>query len=90
MVQHFVSLAPAFLVAAFFLILALNWPRHRTWTRALTCGLVLLVALRYLVWRFTQTVLPMTPDDGFAYAWVWFLFVVELMAFADIASSSSP
>lgn len=83
MVQHLVALAPTLLVSAFFLIFALNWPRQRTWTRAITCGVVLAVAVRYLVWRFTATVLPY-PNDGVNFYWVWFLFAVELLAFADI------
>ncbi|PJI55018.1 hypothetical protein CTI14_08785 [Methylobacterium radiotolerans] len=56
MVQHLVSLGPTLFVAAFFFILVLNWPRDRTWTRAVTCAFVLLVAVRYLWWRFFGTV----------------------------------
>jgi cellulose synthase (UDP-forming) len=85
MVQHYLeALGPFFLVAAFFLVFALNLPRQRTWTRAITCAVVLLVALRYLLWRFTDTVLPMDPEEGFAFWWVWFLFAVEILAFSDI------
>ena len=85
MVQHYLeALGPSFLIAAYFFLFALNLPRHRTWTRAITCAVVLLVATRYLVWRFTDTVLPMQPEQGFAFAWVWFLFVIEVLAFSDI------
>jgi cellulose synthase (UDP-forming) len=85
MVQHYLeALGPFFLVAAFFLVFPLNWPRHRTWTRAITCAVVLPVALRYILWRFTDTVLPMDPEQGFAFGWVWFLFAVEVLAFSDI------
>ena len=85
LVQYHVALAPTFLVGAYFLIFALNWPRHRTWTRAITCIVVVVVAMRYLIWRFTATVQPMTVDDGFAFYWVWFLFLVEVLAFSELA-----
>lgn len=77
------ALGPGLLVSAFFLILVLNWPRQRTWTRAITCAFVLAVALRYLWWRFDKTVLPQ-PNDGFDFYWVWFLFAIEILAFSDI------
>ncbi|MFZ2156934.1 MAG: glycosyltransferase [Bradyrhizobium sp.] len=85
MVQHFLeALGPTLLVAAFFMIFVLNWPRRRTWTRTITCAFVLVVSLRYLWWRFHVTVLPY-PNDGLTFYWVWFLFIVELLAFAEIA-----
>jgi cellulose synthase (UDP-forming) len=84
MVQHYLeALGPALLIAAFFLILVLNWPRRRTWSRAITCAFVLAVSLRYLWWRFDATVLPY-PEDGLTFYWVWFLFIVELLAFTEI------
>jgi cellulose synthase (UDP-forming) len=83
MVQYLVALAPTLLVIAFFLFFPFNWPRKRTWTRAVTCAVVFAIALRYLYWRFTESVLPY-PNDGVNFYWVWFLFAVELLAFADI------
>jgi cellulose synthase (UDP-forming) len=85
MVQHYLeALGPSLLIAAMFYLFVLNWPRHKTWTRALTCAFVFAVALRYLWWRLFDTVLPY-PSEGPAIYWVWFLFVVELLAFLDIA-----
>jgi cellulose synthase (UDP-forming) len=85
MVQHYLeALGPSLLVAAMFYLFVLNWPRHKTWTRALTCAFVFAVALRYLWWRLFDTVLPY-PSEGPALYWVWFLFVVELLGFLDIA-----
>ena len=55
MVQYFVDLAPTLFVVAFFCLFSLNWPRHATWSRAITCLFVLAVALRYLAWRFVST-----------------------------------
>jgi cellulose synthase (UDP-forming) len=83
-VQHLVDFAPTLLVAAFFFILSLNWPRDATWSRAITCAFVLAVAVRYLVWRFFSTVLPYPMDWSFGFLWTWFVFLVELGAFADI------
>jgi cellulose synthase/poly-beta-1,6-N-acetylglucosamine synthase-like glycosyltransferase len=84
MVQHNLeAFGPALLVAAFFLIFTLNWPRRRTWARAITCAFVIAVAARYLWWRFHDTVLPY-PNDGLPFYWVWFLFFVEIIGFVEI------
>lgn len=83
MVQYLLALAPTFLVMAFFLLGPFNWPRHHSWTRTVTCGFVAAVALRYMIWRFTQTVLPY-PYDGANFYWVWLVFIVELLAFSDV------
>ncbi|KMO39618.1 Curdlan synthase [Methylobacterium tarhaniae] len=84
MVQHLVSLAPTLIVVAFFFLFSLNWPRKVTWSRAITCVFVLAVAIRYMVWRFFATVLPYPADGSFGFFWTWFVFLVELGAFADI------
>lgn len=85
MVQYYLEpLGPALLVAAIFFIFVLNSPRQRTWVRTITCTFVLLVSLRYLWWRFHDTVLPY-PHGGLTFYWVWFLFVIELLAFVEIA-----
>ncbi|MDK1385693.1 glycosyltransferase [Sinorhizobium sp. 8-89] len=83
MVQSLLTLAPTLLVIAFFLLGPFNWSRHRTWARAVTCALVALIALRYLVWRFTETVLPY-PNDGPNFYWVWLVFIVEMLAFSEV------
>ncbi len=77
-------MAPTLLVAAFFLVFITNWPRQRSWSRAIACVFVLAVAVRYLVWRFFDTVLPHPADGSFAFFWTWAVFCVELGAFADI------
>jgi cellulose synthase (UDP-forming) len=83
-VQHLVTLGPTLFVAAFFFLFTLNWPRDCTWTRAVTCTFVLLVAVRYLWWRFFHTVLPYPADRSFGFFWTWFVFCVEIGAFTDI------
>ena len=67
-----------------FFLFFINWPRHRSWSRTITCVFVLAVAVRYLVWRFLHTVLPYPADWSFGFFWTWFVFCVELGAFADI------
>ncbi|MEY9166183.1 cellulose synthase (UDP-forming) [Sinorhizobium fredii] len=71
------------LVIAFFLLGPSNWSRHQSWARSITCAFVAAVALRYMVWRFTETVLPY-PNDGANFYWVWFVFIVELLAFSEV------
>ncbi|GES46450.1 hypothetical protein RsS62_57020 [Rhizobium dioscoreae] len=82
-VQYLLALAPTFFVTAFFLLGPFNWSRHHSWTRTATCGFVAAVALRYMIWRFTQTVLPY-PYDGANFYWVWLVFIIELLAFTDV------
>ncbi|AWI60436.1 glycosyltransferase [Sinorhizobium fredii] len=83
MVQSLLALAPTLLVIAFFLLGPSNWSRRRSWARAITCAFVAAVALRYMVWRLTETVLPY-PNDGANFYWVWFVFAVELLAFSEV------
>ena len=89
MVQHFLELelwplAPTLFVAGVFFLFLSGWPRQRSWSRAIICAFVLAVAARYLLWRFLHTVLPYPADGSFGFFWTWFVFCVELGAFADI------
>lgn len=83
MVQYLVALVPTFLVLAFFCLGPFNWSRRHTWTRAVTCAFVAAVALRYMFWRLTETVLPY-PNNGASFYWVWILFVVEILACVEV------
>jgi cellulose synthase (UDP-forming) len=83
MVQHFIALAPAFLVAGFFLLAVMSWPRQRTWARAAACAVTLALAVRYILWRFTQTVLPQPFDGSIQSNWIYFLFIIECFAFIE-------
>ncbi|WP_026187223.1 glycosyltransferase [Ensifer sp. BR816] len=83
MVQSLLALAPTLLVIAFFLLGPSNWSRRASWARAITCAFVAVVALRYMVWRLSETVLPY-PNDGANFYWVWFVFIVELLAFSEV------
>ncbi|OKP63575.1 Curdlan synthase, partial [Ensifer adhaerens] len=83
MVQPLLALAPTLLVIAFFLLGPSNWSRHQSWARTITCAVVGAVALRYMVWRLFETVLPY-PADGANVWWVWIVFVIELLAFTEV------
>jgi len=85
MVQHFIALGPAFLVASFFLLGVMGWPRRKTWARAIACAVTLAFALRYIAWRFTETVLPQPFDGSAASNWIYFVFVIECFALIEAA-----
>ncbi|WP_137045072.1 glycosyltransferase [Pseudolabrys sp. FHR47] len=85
MVQHLLALGPAFLVLAFYLVGVLNWPRQRTWARTIACTAVLALALRYMIWRFTATVLQQPFDGSAASMWIYFIFLIECFAFIEAA-----
>lgn len=60
-----------------------NWSRNHSWTRAITCVVVGAIALRYILWRLFETVLPY-PNNGLNFYWVWFLFIIEILAFFEV------
>lgn len=86
MVQYLIALGPALLVSALFLLFILDWPRQQTWARTTACVVTLLLALRYLTWRLTATVLPQPFDGGPAFYWVWFVFLIECFAFIEVTA----
>lgn len=49
----------------------------------MTCAFVAAIALRYMYWRLTETVLPY-PDGGPSFYWVWILFAVEVLACVEV------
>ena len=82
-VQYLIALAPTFSVLAFFLLGPFNWSRNHSSTRAITCVVVGAIALRYILWRLFETVLPY-PNNGLNFYWVWFLFIIEILAFFEV------
>lgn len=84
MVQYLVDFGPSFLVVAFFLLGVLNWSRQQTWARTTVCLVALALALRYLTWRFSATVLPQPFDPPLDGLWVWFVFLIECLALVEI------
>ncbi|MGO8134360.1 hypothetical protein ACC730_38240, partial [Rhizobium ruizarguesonis] len=63
MFQYLIALAPTFSVLAFFLLGPFNWSLNHSWTRAITFVVVGAIALRYILWRLFETVLPY-PNNG--------------------------
>lgn len=72
----------AVVIAAFVLLREFAGPKV-VWARWAILAFTLAVVVRYLPWRFTETVLGtdiLTPDG----AWIWFLFAVECVFIADL------
>jgi cellulose synthase (UDP-forming) len=69
-------------VAAFCIALLPALPTQKTWARLLAVSLGLIITLRYLSWRFIETVLP-TDATTPAGVWVWIVFLFELAALAN-------
>lgn len=85
MVQHLVALGPSFLVLSFFFLGVLNSPRDQTWARIFAVVVVLLLAMRYVFWRFTETVLPQPFDSAVEFSWVWLVFMIECLALIEVS-----
>lgn len=75
------ALAPLLLLGAAVCFLPDAWTRRRSGQRLIVVCTVLLV-LRYLHWRFLETVLPADPGT-IGGAFVWLVFAIELLAWID-------
>lgn len=75
-------LAPLLFVVATVYLLGPLLPLTKTWSRFLIFTVVWAIVARYVVWRVTDTVMPV---DGTWYqiAWVYLCFAVELFALVD-------
>jgi cellulose synthase (UDP-forming) len=74
--------APCALVAVFYLAIAPALPRQRTWARALVVMVALALAVRYLAWRWLESMPAgdrMTPEG----LWSLGIYLVELLAFLN-------
>jgi cellulose synthase (UDP-forming) len=71
---------PCLALAGFFLGVAPRLPKDKPWVRTLMVTVGLTASLRYLIWRFTDTVLP---ADLLSAAGVWYLclYGYEVLAF---------
>ncbi|NQV47663.1 MAG: glycosyltransferase [Rhodospirillaceae bacterium] len=76
------ALAPTALVIAFFLALGLIQNRNARWVRITLLVVGIIVIIRYLPWRYAETVLPANPLTASG-LWIWFLFAIELVFIAD-------
>jgi cellulose synthase (UDP-forming) len=71
---------PCLALVGFFLSVAPYLPKDRSWARTLMVAVGLTACLRYLVWRFTDTVWPADLLTA-AGAWYLFLYAYEVLAF---------
>lgn len=85
MVQYLLIFSPVMVVLATYLVFVSNWSKANNWARVFTCLCVCVVALRYLLWRLTDTVLLYPGNDGFEIYWIWLVYLIEVLAFIDTA-----
>jgi cellulose synthase (UDP-forming) len=78
------ALLPAFLAVGFFVGLAPLLPRRWVWARILVALAALLTGVRYLVWRWEETVWPadLASAEG---AWYLVVYAVEALSFSSAA-----
>ncbi|MEW4568980.1 glycosyltransferase [Tautonia sp. JC769] len=76
--------ATALVIAGLCLAILPSLPRRRPWARVLVLASALGITLRYLDWRFTQTVRPTDPTT-WAGLWIWAVFAFELAALVNCA-----
>jgi cellulose synthase (UDP-forming) len=79
---YFELLAPLIFVIGSIYLMSPVLPLSRPWARGLVFAVVWLVIARYLEWRLFTTVLPVT-GEWYQVGWVWFCFVVEVLALFD-------
>jgi cellulose synthase (UDP-forming) len=79
------ALAPLLLLAGFCLIVSPFLDRASDRSRTLVALLTGAVGVRYLIWRITETVVPLEAGP-LETAWVWGVFAVELLAFLEVGT----
>ncbi|WP_461413538.1 glycosyltransferase [Gemmatimonas sp.] len=77
---HWIPTALAVLV---FICLAPILSMRRPVLRATVAGLAILFAVRYGLWRTTETVLPVPLDGTLQNTWVWVFWAAEMMLLAE-------
>lgn len=83
MSSDFLSLRFFFVVAVFWLLVVPCFSKTRNSHRAAVAIFTIAIGLRYLLWRFFQTVLPFS-GGSWETAWVVFVYVIEILAFIEI------
>ena len=78
----FELLSPLMVVIGTIYLLSPTLPLSRLWARGLVFVVVWLVIARYLDWRLFTTVMPV-KGEWYQVSWVWFCFVVEILALFD-------
>jgi len=79
------TLIPALLLIIFFWGLGPLLPKAATWARSLVVLVVVVISLRYLVWRLTDTLLPLDQETvgWVGYGWTWLYYVAECAIFFE-------
>lgn len=77
------ALAPLVIVIASVILLSELGGAKRVWARWAILAIAVVVVIRYVPWRFTETVATRSilTVDG---AWIWFLFCVEMVFMLDL------
>jgi cellulose synthase (UDP-forming) len=75
-------LGPLIFVIGAIYVLSPMLPLSRRWARTLVFVIVWLVIARYLDWRLSTTVMPVT-GEWYQVGWVWTCFVIEVLALFD-------
>jgi len=78
----FELLGPLIFVIGAIYVLSPMLPLSRPWARVLVFAVVWLVIARYLEWRLSTTVMPVT-GQWYQVGWVWVCFIVEVLALFD-------
>ncbi len=74
---------PTVLVIGAWLALGTFLDRNSNVHRGISVVAALLIAARYLSWRFIETTLP-AEGSAVQVAWIWILFIVEVLAFVEV------
>lgn len=72
------------LFASIYVFLFPLFPKERSWARTTVMGISLFLLVRYAIWRFTNTVLVISPMS-LAGAWIWGFFGMELLVLLEFA-----
>lgn len=77
------SLSIFFLIVAFWLIIVPYLDRTKNAHRTIIAVVTLVISLRYLVWRLTDTILPFNTT-GVESIWIWTVYIFEILSFLEL------
>ena len=67
----------------YYVALSAFFEKRSNWSRTLLVIVPLLLGVRYLYWRLTETVLPAEFGD-FPGVWLWVVYVTEVLAYIEV------
>ena len=71
------------LLIGYYVALSVFFQRRDNLSRTLLTVVPLVLGLRYLYWRLTETVLP-AEFGGISSAWIWIVYVTEALAYVEV------